>query len=273
VTVESFQPSGAPPRAIDRRYKAPGRGYILAHMLSNFPRLRFGNVVFDLDGTLVDSLPGIEASLRVAVARLHPRRTLAEGALRPLIGPLLPKIMAMLWPDLTPAEITALVAEYRADYLLENCARSAPFPGVSDLLQDLHAAGARLFLLTNKPQTMARLILNRQGWTPLFTEIACPDDPQHSFANKAAGAVSLRDRHGLAPAETLLLGDARDDAEAAAAAGFHFVRASYGYGKPAGHGNSSGEREAQIDTFADLRRLVFDPAPDLPTDDHPQPLR
>jgi phosphoglycolate phosphatase len=235
--------------------------------------LRFENLVFDLDGTLVDSLPGIEASMRFAIARLHPQRTLADGALRPLIGPLLPKIMALLWPDLSPPEITALVAAYREHYLAESCAQTRPFPGVTELLGEFHRAGARLFLLTNKPRAMAEMILNRQGWTAFFEEIGCPDDSLHPFSSKAAGAVSLRDRRALAPASTLLVGDALDDSEAAAAAGFAFVRAAYGYGNPVGHGNSSGENEAQAGTFAGLRPIIFDLASQPPTDDHPQPLR
>jgi phosphoglycolate phosphatase len=235
--------------------------------------LRFRNLVFDLDGTLVDSLPGIETSLRAALARLHPERVLAEGALRPRVGPQLPAIMALLWPDLTPAEIAALVAAYREHYVAESCAHTAAFPGVTRLLEDFHRTGARLFLLTNKPRAQAEMILNRQGWTALFEEIGCPDDPDRPFASKAAGAVSLRERRGLAPPATLLLGDALDDSEAAAAAGFAFVRAAYGYGAPAGHGNSSGEILAEIGAFAELRPLVFLPAPNPSTDDHPQPLR
>jgi phosphoglycolate phosphatase len=236
-------------------------------------RLRFENLVFDLDGTLVDSLPGIEASLRAALAVLHPKRVLAGGALRPLIGPLLPVIMGSLWPDLPPAEIDELLQAYRAHYLAGNCAATAPFPGVSDLLAEFHQAGARLFLLTNKPRAMAELILNRQGWTAYFEEIGCPDDAGHPFASKANGAVSLRDRRALEKSSTLLVGDALDDALAAAAAGFGFVRAAYGYGNTVGHGSSSRENQASIGAFAELRALVFLPASHPATDDHPQPLR
>jgi phosphoglycolate phosphatase len=236
-------------------------------------RLRFANLVFDLDGTLVDSLPGIETSLRAALAALYPERGLAEGALRPLIGPLLPVIVGTLWPDLNPTEIDALLRAYRAHYLAENCAASAPFPGVSALLAEFDQAGARLFLLTNKPRAMAEMILNRQGWTAYFEEIGCPDDARHPFASKANGAVSLRDRHALEKAATLLVGDALDDALAATAAGFGFARAAYGYGDTVGHGSSSREIQASIGAFAELRALVFLPASHPATDDHPQPLR
>ena len=236
-------------------------------------RLRFQNLVFDLDGTLVDSLPGIEASLRAALARLQPERVLAPGALRPHIGPQLPVIMASLWPELAPVEIAALVAAYREHYLAVSCAQTAAFPGVTALLGEWQQAGARLFLLTNKPRAQAEMILNQHGWTALFAEIGCPDDEAHPFTSKAAGAVSLRERRGLAPASTLLVGDAADDVQAAEAAGFAFVWAAYGYGTVAGHGISFGEIPAQIGAFAELRPLVFSPDPHPPTDDHPQSLR
>jgi phosphoglycolate phosphatase len=235
--------------------------------------LRFQNLVFDLDGTLVDSLPGIEASLRAALAARHPDRELAEGSLRPLVGPQLPLMLAALWPDLRAAEIAALAAAYRRDYLAGNCANTAAFPGVTDLLAEFHRAGATLFLLTNKPRVMTQMILSRQGWTGLFREIGCPDDERHPFADKAAGAVALRERHALAPASTLLVGDALDDAQAAAAAGFAFVRAAYGYGHAVGHGSSSREMAAGIGAFAELRPFVFSQAVNPAPDDHPQPLR
>ena len=230
-------------------------------------------MVFDLDGTLVDSLPGIEASLRAALAALYPQRVLAEGAVRPLVGPQLPLIMAALWPDFSQAEIAALLTAYRTHYLAESCAKTEAFSGVGDLLGEFYRAGARLFLLTNKPRGMARMILNQLGWSSFFQEICCPDDEKHPFASKAAGAVSLRDRQALAPASTLLVGDALDDAQAAAAAGFTFVRAAYGYGEAAGHGSSSGEIQAGVGAFADLRPFVFSQASNPPTDDHPQSLR
>jgi phosphoglycolate phosphatase len=234
---------------------------------------RFRNIIFDLDGTLVDSLPGIEASLRAALAICQPNRSLPPGKLRPFVGPPLAGIIGALWPDLTLAEIGALVAAYRAHYLAESCAKTAAFPGVTGLLAELPEAGARLFLLTNKPRAQTEMILTRQGWTEFFAEIGCPDDARHPFGSKADGAVSLRDRHALSPTATLLVGDALNDAEAAAAADFGFVRAAYGYGESGGHGISYGKELAAIGAFAELRPLVFSPASKLTPDDHPQPLR
>ncbi len=218
----------------------------------------FANLIFDLDGTLIDSLPGIENSLRAALARCQPGRTLAPGALCPRVGPPLAGIIAGLWPDLSPEEITALVAAYRAHYLAESCAATRAFPGAGETLLALCAAGKRLFLLTNKPRAQTALILGALGWRDLFAEVSCPDDPARPFARKEAGALALRARHALDPAATLLVGDAADDARAAAGAGFAFAGARYGYGG-AGHGISLERRLGPLDALANLPSLLQPP--------------
>ena len=233
----------------------------------------FANLIFDFDGTLIDSLPGIETSLRAALARCQPSRTLAPGALRPRVGPPLGRIIASLWPDLAAGEITELVAAYRAHYLAESCAATPAFPGVAATLAGFRASGKRLFLLTNKPGAQTGLILDRLGWQGWFEEVSCPDDPAHPFTSKEAGAAALRERHALDPAATLLVGDAADDAKAAAAAGFAFVGAGYGYGE-VGHGISSGEILTCVGSFAGLKSLIESQPPAAPdSHDHPQRLR
>ena len=224
----------------------------------------FANLIFDLDGTLIDSLPGIEGSLRAALAVCHLTRTLPHGALRPLVGPPLAKIIASLWPDLADDEIVSLVVAYRTHYLAENCAVTPAFDGVAATLRHFRASGRRLFVLTNKPGAQTHLVLDRLGWRDWFVEISCPDDAAHPFTSKPDGALALRQRHALDPAATLLIGDAEDDARAAEQAGFAFVGAGYGYGN-IGHGISSGNRLAVVGAFADLVPIV--------SHDHPERLR
>lgn len=221
---------------------------------------RFANLIFDFDGTLVDSLPGIEASLRAAVAGRRPPLTVTKAALREKIGPPLPAMMAALWPELDPGEIPALVTAYRAHYLPVGCRWSEPFPGVHETLERFRAAGLRLFLLTNKPTAPTHAILEQLGWREWFTEILCPDDPEHPFTEKARGACDLRERHGLESASTLLTGDSMDDRGAAAAAGFAFAAAGYGYGGAAGHGIGFREEVwADLGAFVELASLVSGP--------------
>ncbi|MBE7157631.1 MAG: HAD family hydrolase, partial [Rhodospirillales bacterium] len=137
-----------------------------------------------------------------------------------------------------------------------------------------HAAGARLFVLTNKPLAQTELILNRQGWTAFFDVVACPDDPRHPFSRKEEGAVRLAERAGLAPPDTLMVGDAPDDGRAARAAGWAFAAAGYGYGNLGGHGSSLEDGQTVVGRVADLRALLFaEPSFLPPPHDHPESLR
>ncbi len=189
------------------------------------------NVIFDLDGTLVDSLPGIEESARVAIARVLPEEPVPE--LRALIGPPIATMFALAWPDLDQLRLEQLVSEFRKHYDAAGCLLSKPYPQVAETLAHLHQAGRRLFVLTNKPTAPAKKILAHLGWSAFFTEIMGPDAVSPPFHRKSDGARLLSQKHGLAPGSAILVGDGVDDGEAAAAGGFPFVVASYGYGKAA----------------------------------------
>lgn len=187
------------------------------------------NIIFDLDGTLVDSLPGIEESARVAIARVLPGEPMPD--LRAVIGPPVAKMFALLWPGLAVHRAERLLAEFRGHYDEAGCLRSAPYPQVPETLARLLAAGLRMFVLTNKPLRPTQKILNHLGFEKYFTAVAAPDCPRHPFDSKPAGARRLAGTFGLAPAHTVLVGDGADDAAAAAECGFRFMAAAYGYGK------------------------------------------
>jgi phosphoglycolate phosphatase len=189
------------------------------------------NVIFDLDGTLVDSLPGIEESAREAVARVLPE--VPPPDLRSLVGPPIAAMFTALWPELAPARMERLLAEFRAHYDETGCLRSQPYPEVREVLGRLSAAGLQLFVLTNKPLQPTRKILQHLGFEKFFTDVATPDCPQ-PFDSKAAGARALVKKFALSPDGTVLIGDGVDDADAAAACGFEFIAAAYGYGRAAG---------------------------------------
>ena len=124
------------------------------------------NVVFDLDGTLVQSLEGIEESARVALSRVMPGEELP--GLRSLIGPPLGQMFATLWPTLSSERLALLMAEYRAHYDSVGCLRSRPYPRVPEVLSHLHRTGMRLFVLTNKTITPAGKILAHLGLLALL---------------------------------------------------------------------------------------------------------
>lgn len=205
------------------------------------------NVIFDLDGTLVDSLPGIEQSVRRAITRVLPEVPMPD--LRTVIGPPIATMFARLWPELAPETMERLVAEFRDHYVSTGCLASTPFSGVAETLSELHSGGRRLFVLTNKPAAPTRVILGRLGLNRFFSASLSPDSVSPPFGSKPDGARLLMKAFDIEPLATTLVGDGADDAAAAAACGFRFIAAGYGYGNP--------PAEVRLEKFSEIRRLLL----------------
>jgi len=213
----------------------------------------FENVIFDLDGTLVDSLPGIEASTRHAMRAAGVDLPLPP--MRDLVGPPIATMLARLWPDLEPSRLDHVLREFRRHYDSEGCLAAEPYPGVAEALPALRDAGTRLFLLTNKPLMPTQKILAHHGLRGCFLDVMTPDAVQPPFTQKHAGAAVLVQRHGLQAGSTLLAGDGMDDLEAAAVHGFAFISADYGYGSAARSG--SPKKLASAKSFPYIREFVL----------------
>jgi len=211
------------------------------------------NLIFDLDGTLIDSLPGIEESARTAISRVLPERPMPQ--LREFIGPPVAVMFARLWPGLPSELMAGLLAEFRAHYDGEGCLNSRPYPQVPEVLARLHEAGKRAFVLTNKPIRPTRRILDHLSLTKFFREVVAPDFTDPPFRTKTDGAKWLRENHRLDPASTLVVGDGMDDAEAAEACGFEFLAIRYGYGRA--HETKKIRPLAVLEKFSDMENVLL----------------
>lgn len=185
-------------------------------------------IFFDLDGTLLDSLPGIEFSIRQAFSACElPMR---EIQVQQLIGPPIRRILASCAQEATEAELDLLEASFRRSYDSEGWHKTLHFPGSSDALRELHALGIRLFVVSNKPRHISVQILEREGVLPLFTRILTRDSALPHFPDKAAMLTSLLQEFQIEPQRSIMVGDTAEDAHAAHVTLIPFILMTHGYG-------------------------------------------
>ena len=188
-------------------------------------------IVFDLDGTLVDTAPDLIGSLNVLLAKegLAPASVADAGFLigrggRAMVSRGFAAAGAPLDETQLEARYEALVAHYRGHI----ADLSQPFPGVREALEDLRAAGARLSVCTNKRGDLSAALLEALGLAGSFAAVAGPDlaaagkpDPRHLLAAIEAA--------GGRPDRAVMVGDSVSDARAARTAGVPLVLVDFGY--------------------------------------------
>lgn len=186
------------------------------------------HVLFDFDGTLVDSAPGIINGFKKVFA--------AEGIapLEPVdsrvIGPALLATLRRLTGLGAGAELDRLAAAFRATYDADGVLDAHPYPALVETLDALGAERRRSYIVTNKRAAPTRLITDRIGITARMTGIYSLDSRTPPFPRKAAVVAHLLATHGIDARDAVMVGDSAEDAEAAAHNGMRFVAARYGYG-------------------------------------------
>lgn len=183
-------------------------------------------VFLDLDGTLVESSPGIFASIRHALAGVGAPEA-ADEALRLAVGPPLRESLARL--GVAAADHDRAIALYRARYDAGGLFDAFVFDGVPEALARLRARGFRLALATAKPLPPARRITARFGLAPLLdAEFGSGLDGAMTDKRELL-AHALRET-GADPARSFMLGDRLHDARGARANGITPIGALWGFG-------------------------------------------
>ncbi len=207
-------------------------------------------IVFDLDGTLIDSLPDIAAAAN-RMLEAEGRAPLSPDEVRPMIGDgagqLVERVFAARGGLPGPA-LEPYLHRFLAEYEPRSAELTRPFPGVAETLAGLKAAGCRLGLATNKPSGATAEVLAAFGLDGLFDAViggddapALKPDPRH--------VTAVLDLLGLTAAEAAFVGDSPNDIAAAHAAGLPCVLVSFGYTRVPVHALGA---EAVIDHFRDL---------------------
>ena len=186
-------------------------------------------VVFDLDGTLIDSIHDIHFVLNTLLAEegLSP---LDLGAVKSMVGrgvrPLIREAVAAA--GVSHADEDAWIERFVATYLRHPADHTVVFPGVREILADLSEAGIPLGICTNKPRLTTAAALEALGLKNLFRAVTCPEDVAH---RKPDGRHLLDTLTAMGcPADgAVYVGDSETDVAAARNAGIPVVLVTFGY--------------------------------------------
>ncbi len=197
------------------------------------PTRHFDNwtLVFDLDGTLVDSAPDLLRALNHTLAGMEVA-PVQLGDIRTMIGhgakAMIRSALSRAERDCSEVEISALWSVFIAYYQENIAVDSRPFEGAEAALTELSAAGARLAICTNKTQALSEQVLDALGLSHHFCAIVGADsvprkkpDGDHILRTLLAADGDL--------SRAIMIGDSLTDERAARSAGLPFVFVPFGY--------------------------------------------
>lgn len=186
-------------------------------------------IVFDWDGTLMDSQARIVDCLQAAFADLG-RPVPSRAAAADVIGLGLDEAMARLWPEAGPDERQLVAGHYRRHFLGGHPTASALFPDARETLEWLRGAGYLLAVATGKSRRGLDQSLDESGLRDLFHATRCADETLSKPHPQML--LELMDELGVAPAATLMVGDTEYDLLMAANAGAGALAVCYGVHAP-----------------------------------------
>ncbi len=190
-------------------------------------------IIFDLDGTLIDSAPDLHAIANM-VLNAHGHKPLTLETVASFIGNGIPKLVERCFDTAqSPLEGEAFdkaVAMFLEEYAQAPAKYSTLYPGVLEALQELKDKGYKMGICTNKTESMAVLIVNEMGLAPFFDVITGGDRlPQKKPAPEPL--INCAKEMGCAPDEYVYIGDSEVDARTAKSAGAPFILFTEGYRK------------------------------------------
>ena len=213
----------------------------------------YSAVVFDLDGTLADTAADIrEAVVRALAGEGLPPVDVASVRLMIGGGPrlLVERVLHRLHVEADDALVERLTQAFHAEYLKQGSRLTSLFPGVESTLRNLHSAGIRVGLCSNKPDDLCRMLVRNLSLTDYFDEIL---GSGHGLPRKPdpAPLLCVIERLGVPRNDTLYVGDSETDVATARNAGVNVMLVKHGYTLRAARQLGA---DAVIDSVADLVR-------------------
>ena len=215
--------------------------------------MAYSAILFDLDGTIVDSAPGITATLASTFETMGlPIPTPSE-----LVAYVGPPILDSFRDraGFTPEQAQRALEIYRPQYLETGVYNATVYDGLPEVLRAIHSAGIPLSLATSKPELPATLILEHFGLASQFDIItgASADEVRSAKADVVAEALVRLAAFGADLSNAVIVGDREHDVHGAAAHGIPTIFVEWGYGSPAEQVGTV----ASVSTAAELQRLLL----------------
>jgi len=206
-------------------------------------------VLFDLDGTLLDTAPDMHGAL-VRLMQEHGREPLPYRTVRDHVSHGSRALVLLGFPDLDEPAQERLKLRFLEIYAEHLCLATRLFPGMEEILTEMEARGLRLGVVTNKPGWLTMPLMNALGLTPRFATIVSGDTLPERKPSPEPMRYAARQARGE-PREFVYIGDAERDIAAGRAAGMHTLVAGWGY-IDAGENPRSWAADAELREPADF---------------------
>lgn len=186
------------------------------------------NVLFDLDGTVIDSYCGIQAAFDFAYLNMYGKENVTS--IKSIIGPPVGEILVRLTHEQDKDRINNFVEIFKKQYDTNDYKRSALYEGMKDVLNTLSEANVKLYIATNKRSSATSLILDYLSVSHYFAGIYCNDSRNPVYSCKEEMVAEIIRDGMLHTGSTVLVGDTLQDQVAAKHNSIDFIFAAYGFG-------------------------------------------
>jgi phosphoglycolate phosphatase len=190
---------------------------------------KYSHIIFDLDGTLTDNTRGIGNSLKYALEQMQ-IEGYTNDILKQFIGPPLQWGFSTLF-GMNERNTELAVGYFREYYGEKGYLENEPYAGVSELLEELHATGKKMYIATAKYEKYAQKIMEHFGFDRYIIQLIGADYGGRK-ASKTGIIGSVLETHQLNPSpEIVMIGDTIYDIEGGKENGLATVAVTYGFGK------------------------------------------
>uniref|UniRef100_C6E117 phosphoglycolate phosphatase n=1 Tax=Geobacter sp. (strain M21) TaxID=443144 RepID=C6E117_GEOSM len=208
-------------------------------------------LIFDLDGTLIDSLPDLTDATNLIRSR-HGLPGIGIPEVRKLVGQGARNLVERALPGATAAQVDEALGVF-LDYNLAHIAdKTRPYPGVPETLEKLRTFGIPMVVLSNKNVALCKEVLAKLGIGDAFAEVFGADSFPYRKPSPEPVLAVLR-QYGIEAAECVMVGDSINDIAAGVGAGVFTVGCSYGYGEA----SELVKAHYQVSDFPSLLQLPF----------------